>query len=148
MQRTFAALAVVILIGCSKKDPASEMARLERDFEQTMTNSVMAGKFQLGDKVHEDKYTITKASKLTGETWLIHSRIQYGKRDVTLPIPVTLKWAGDTPVITLTDALIPGLGTFTARVLIYRGNYAGYWANNEGHGGQMWGTIQKNVAKP
>jgi hypothetical protein len=139
---------MLFLMGCSKKDPASEMAQLERDFEQTMTNSVMAGKFQMGDKVHEDKYTITKASKLAGETWLIHSRIQYGTRDVTLPIPVTLKWAGDTPVITMTDAGIPGLGKFTARVLIYRGNYAGYWANSEGHVGQMWGTIQKNVAKP
>jgi hypothetical protein len=134
------------LLSCKGKDANTEMVRLEREFEQTMTGSVLAGKIQLGDKVHDDRYTITKASKVTGDTWLIQSRIQYGKRDVTIPIPVSVKWAGDTPVITLTDAGIPGLGTYTARVLIYRGNYAGYWANSEGHGGQMWGKVERAPA--
>ena len=137
-----------VLLSCKGKDPNSETARLERDFEQTMTGSVLAGKFQVGDKIHEDRYTITKASKVTGETWLIQSRVQYGKRDVTVPIPVTVKWAGDTPVITLTDAGIPGLGSYTARVLIYRGHYAGYWANSKGHGGQMWGKVERASATP
>lgn len=133
-----------LLAGCGRKDAAAtEAARLEQDFEKTMTGSVLAGKFQLGDKVHEDKYTITKASKLAGETWMIQSRIQYGTHDVTVPIPITIKWAGDTPVLTLTDAGIPGMGKFTARILIYRGNYAGYWANDKGHGGQMWGTVSR-----
>ena len=36
--------------------------------------------------------------------------------DVTLPIVVTMVWAGDTPMITLTDFAIPSMGTFTARV--------------------------------
>jgi hypothetical protein len=140
--------ALLTMLSCKGKDPNAEMARLERDFEQTMTGSVLAGKFQLGDKVHEDRYTISKASKVTGDTWLIQSRIQYGERDVTVPIPVTVKWAGDTPVITLTDAGIPGLGSYTARVLIYRGHYAGYWANSKGHGGQMWGKVERASTTP
>jgi hypothetical protein len=128
---------------CSRKDPATEQARMVREFEQTLTGAVLAGKFAMGDKVAEDRYTILKASHMTGETWVIQTRIQYGKRDITVPVPVTVKWAGDTPVITLTDAGIPGLGTFTARVLFYRGQYAGTWANQEGHGGQMWGKLER-----
>jgi hypothetical protein len=31
----------------------------------------------------------------------------------------TIKWAGDTPVITLTDLSIPGMGTYTARAILY-----------------------------
>jgi hypothetical protein len=33
-----------------------------------------------------------------------------------VPIPLIVRWAGDTPVITLTDLTIPGVGTFTTRL--------------------------------
>jgi len=147
MLRAFILLVLLSAAACSRKDAASEQSRLERDFEQMLTGAVLAGKFQLGDRVSSDKYTISKASKVAGETWLIQSRIQYGTHDVTVPIPVTVKWAGDTPVITLTEAGIPGLGTFTARVLFYRNHYAGYWANSKGHGGEMWGKVERAPAK-
>ncbi|MBL8232185.1 MAG: hypothetical protein JNL98_27060 [Bryobacterales bacterium] len=139
-------VCIFLICACSKKDAVSEQAKLDREFEQTLTGAVLAGKFSMGDKVAEDRYTILKASRLAGETWVIQTRIQYGTRDVTLPVPVTVKWAGDTPVITMTDAGIPGLGTFTARVLFYRGQYAGTWANHEGHGGQMWGKLERAKA--
>lgn len=139
---------LLLLAGCAKKDPASEQARLEKEFEQSLTGATLAGKFSMGDKIAADRYTISKASKLQGDLWLINTRIQYGTHDVTVPVPVNVKWAGDTPMITLTDLGIPGLGTFTARVLFYRGQYAGTWANNTGHGGQMWGKLEKpNVTK-
>ncbi|MBI3680288.1 MAG: hypothetical protein HY235_07810 [Acidobacteria bacterium] len=133
---------LLLLAACSRPDPASEQARLEREFEQTMTGATLAGKFSLGSRVAEDRYTISKASKLRGDLWIIQTRIQYGKRDVTVPVPVAVKWAGDTPVIMLTDAGIPGLGTYTARVVIYRGQYAGTWSAKD-HGGQMWGTVTR-----
>jgi hypothetical protein len=43
-------------------------------------------------------------------------------------------------VITLTDFAIPGVGTWTARVLLYRDQYAGTWSGKRG-GGQMFGKI-------
>jgi len=67
----------------------------------------------------EEKYGIEKVSKLGRETWLFHVHIQYGSHDIPVPLPVTIKWAGDTPVITITNLTIPGLGTYTARVLLY-----------------------------
>ena len=51
-------------------------------------------------------------------------------------------WAGDTPVVELTDLTIPGLGTYTARVLFYRDEYAGTWKGKNA-GGQMFGRIVK-----
>ncbi len=142
MTRLALVVAVLAMAGCLRTDSVSEAQRLEREFEQMMSGTVLVGKFQVGERVHEDRYTITKAAKLTGELWTIHARIQYGTHDVTVPVPVRMKWAGDTPVITLTDAGIPGLGTFTARVLLYRGQYAGTWSNKD-HGGQMWGRIER-----
>ena len=63
-------------------------------------------------------------------------------KDVTVPIPLEIKWAGDTPVITLTDLAIPSLGTFTARVVIYDGRYAGTWQHGQ-VGGHLFGRIEK-----
>jgi len=57
-----------------------------------------------------------------------------------------VKWAGDTPVITLTNLTIPGLGTFTSRVMIYGDRYAGTWQHDK-TGGHLWGKIVK-IDKP
>ena len=50
------------------------------------------------------------------------------------------EWAGDTPVISLTDASVPGLGTFSARVLFYEDRYAGTWSHGD-VGGNQFGRI-------
>ena len=98
------------------------------------------------------KYTITGVEKLDGDKWLFNVRIQYGQHDATLPLPLDVKWAGDTPVITLTDFLVPGFGKFTSRVLIYRGQYAGTWEGGKEpdgsiHGGNLFGVLEK-IEKP
>jgi len=43
--------------------------------------------------------------------------MRFGTRDLNLPVPVKVVFAEDTTMVTLTDASLPGLGTFTARVL-------------------------------
>ena len=78
---------------------------------------------------------------MAGDTWLLRTRFECcGKREVPVPLPVTIKWAGDTPVITLTDLAIPGMGSYTARVVLYRDQYAGTWSGKKG-GGQVFGKI-------
>jgi hypothetical protein len=79
-----------------------------------------------------------------GDYWLFNTRIKYGKNDVQVPLPLEVKWAGTTPMITLTDFTVPGLGTFSARVVIYRNKYAGTWSHGE-VGGHLFGTIEKNA---
>ena len=65
----------------------------------------------------------------------------YGSVDVTLPVVVPIQWAGDTPMVTMTDVAIPELdGTFTAQVMFYAEQYAGSWQHGE-YGGLMYGMI-------
>src|SRR6202035_1050105 len=106
------------------------------------TNVIMSGSYTATgqEKPGTDQYTIVKVTKEEGDNWTFVARIQFAGRDVNLPIRVPVKWAGDTPVIEVTDAGLPGLGTSTARVLIYKGRYAGTWSG-QGHGGQLWGRI-------
>ena len=53
-----------------------------------------------------------------------------------------------TPVITLTELTIPALGTFSARVVIDNGKYAGTWTHGD-VGGHMFGVIRRSAeAKP
>jgi hypothetical protein len=56
-----------------------------------------------------------------------------------------VKWAGDTPVLTLSNYLIKGQGVYSARILIFNGMYAGTWGAQD-HGGKMFGKIVKNEA--
>jgi hypothetical protein len=69
--------------------------------------------------------------------------MQCGTVDLSLPLPITVEWAGDTPVITLTQYQIPGLGSFSARVLFYEDRYAGTWQHGD-VGGHLFGKIIKN----
>lgn len=122
--------------------------QLEAKFQETLTNAVLKGNFRDVNedgslsKEQEDQYTIEKVEKVGEDVWTVWARIQYGKADVTLPVPVYVKWAGDTPVISVTDVGLPGLGTYTARVMVYRDLYTGTWFG-PGHGGLMSGTIER-----
>lgn len=137
-------LLAIALLGCSGAQEAQEKADARmQEFRESLTGATLAGYFTRGDgTLSEERYTIQSVTRLSGNTWLFQSRIQYGERDVTVPVPLQVQWAGDTPVITLTDLTIPGMGTFTARVLIYRERYAGTWWAGE-RGGQMFGRIEK-----
>ena len=64
-----------------------------------------------------------------------------------VPIAIKVLWAGDTPVMTLDDFTIPGIGTFSARVLFHGDRYVGTWQHGD-VGGAMWGRVQKIEAKP
>ena len=142
------ALTTVILVGCllsgcgSKGEAENEQEKREREFQESMTGVVLEGHFTLNGKegLSVERYEIEKVSRMPGDFWVFHARIQYGGTDVTVPVPVKIVWAGDTPVVSLTDATIPGVGTFTARVLFYGGQYVGTWSSGT-HEGQQFGRI-------
>ena len=130
---------------CSRSASSSESAALEKNFQESLTGATLEGSFTRGadGRLREEKYAIEKISKIGGETWLFTARVRYGSRDVTVPMPLTVKWAGDTPMVALTDLSIPGLGgPYTARVMFYRGQYAGTWSAKE-TGGHLFGRIVK-----
>jgi hypothetical protein len=138
-----ATILLFLLTGCARKPTIDIQSDLEQKFQQMMSGVTLIGhSASLTDEsvAGEEKYVIEKVSKLRGDTWLFHVRIQYGSHDIPVPLPVTIKWAGDTPVITITNLTIPGLGTYTARVLLYEDQYAGTWSSKN-HGGQVFGKI-------
>ena len=137
---------LIALTGCSKKT-STPQDELDRKFTEMMKGVTLMGRSTRlsDDKVATgEKYVIEGVSKVSGDTWLFRARFNCcGQNNVVLPLPLTVKWAGDTPVITLTDLSIPGMGTYTARVLLYRDQYAGTWSGKHG-GGQLFGSIVRN----
>jgi hypothetical protein len=131
----------------AKKDATPSREELIKKLETDLTNVKLIGRFTVAGREDREprpeEYTITSAMKLPeGDVWLIKARIKYGDKDMTVPMPLEIKWAGDTPVITLTDLAIPGLGTFTSRVVIYDNRYAGTWQHGK-VGGNLFGHIEK-----
>jgi hypothetical protein len=136
------------LVACGGAISDEEQARLEEEFVASMTDVVLEGNFTLtgrGDdsELRKERYEVSSVTHVAGDIWTFMARIQYGDHDVTVPVPVRLQWAGDTPVVTLTDADIPGVGTFTARVVFYRDHYSGMWWHGE-TGGNQFGRILRD----
>jgi len=69
--------------------------------------------------------------------------VENGDVDLTVPVPVQVKWAGETPVITVDGAKIPGLGTFSTRVLLDGARYAETWSHDE-KAGHLFGVIERD----
>ena len=153
MRSLLAALLVIVSFPCLAQEPKPQAAKpaptpeeLIAKLTKDLTGVKLVGKFTVtgrGDlSPKEEEYTITSATKLDDadqpDLWLIKARVKYGKTDGTFPIPLEIKWAGDTPVITLTNLEIPGLGTFSSRVVIYEGRYAGTWQHGDVGGHLVW----------
>jgi hypothetical protein len=125
-----------------------EDARVREDsFVQMMTGASLEGAFtadiSTSGELSEESYTIESVEKIAGDLWLFRTRMRFGSRDVTVPVPVKVVFAEDTPLVTLTDVSIPGLGTFTARVLFYRDRYAGLWWSSEASGHQFGRLVRE-----
>ncbi len=120
-------------------------AELEKKFMATLTKATLSGHWSMiqdGQLSAEknDKYTITSVLKIGPDAWLINARIQYGTKNIVAPIPVLVKWAGDTAVIIVDKIPVPGSGIYSARVLIYEKTYAGTWSGGD-HAGLLSGVI-------
>ena len=120
-------------------------AALHAAFTEAMTNVKLVGVFTVDGadegRMQRDEYTISSVTKSPkGDVWIVSARMRYGDVDLTLPVPVEVKWAGTTPMIILDKVTIPGLGTFSSRVLIDGPRYAGTW-QHDAVGGHMFGKI-------
>jgi hypothetical protein len=127
------------------QDEAEQEAR-EEAFAELLTNARLTGIFTDDTRPElvpqKDSYTITKAECLEDGMWRIESLIEYGENKVKVPLFIRVKWAGDTPVMTLDNLEVPGLGSFTCRILFHGQAYAGLW-RGAGHGGAMSGVVER-----
>jgi hypothetical protein len=137
-------LAVGVPVPAQAPDPATR----EAAFAERMTGARLIGKFSVwtpqGEQMPaaDDTYDVSELTRGEGDTWIFRYTMSYGGGNkLTVPIPVTVLWAGDTPVLTMTDQAVEGLGVFSVRVLIYGDRYAGTWQSPMA-GGHMWGRIE------
>jgi hypothetical protein len=136
-----------MIVGAAEPSAPRDSAQLEKEFAEKLTGAALVGTFSIDGRegTKSERYEISSATKLQGNDWLITARIKYGDKDVNLPIPVKVYWADDTPMISLTDLALPGLGTFTTRVFFHGQRYAGTWQHDK-VGGHMWGVVEKKNA--
>lgn len=125
------------------------------EFEKYLSNAVLSGSFTMDgqplSKLEEERYEIKSAKKLDGDDnlWEIKTRIKYGTKDLTVPVIVNLEWVGRTPMIVLDSVTIPGMGTFSARVVFHDRKYAGTW-KHDNVGGHLFGRVEPaaDASKP
>jgi len=147
------AFCLIVLAVCTSPclGQTAALNEAEQAFADLMTGAVMVGRFSVDGRntpPKEERYEISKAQKLGGDKWLITARIKYGQNDIEMPVDVQMNWAGDTPVLSVTDIAILGLGEgFTTRLLFYKDRYAGSWYHGDA-GGHMWGKIEKASVEP
>ncbi len=127
--------------------PAAELNDLERAFVEQMAGAALVGVWSVDGKEGRtpasERYAISKVMKLKDDNWIVQARVTFGDIDVPVPVPVKMHWAGDTPVLSVTNLTIPLIGSeFTARVMFYEGRYAATWQHGK-VGGHMWGRIEK-----
>lgn len=146
--------ATVLIASAAAQDPTADEAQKQRfeKFAKTMSGAKLVGHFTMTGVDNKDlsaeEYHIHEVKKLDeGDFWLFKARVKYGGRDVTVPMPLEVKWAANTPVITLDEVEIPLLGTFSARVVIDGNKYAGTWSHDN-VGGHLFGEIASGQAEP
>jgi len=128
-------------------DRTTRQKNRERDFATRLSGATLVGHFTDSSRprpttLHEERYILESVRKLDSGQWLFQARIQYGEHNLTLPLTLPVEWADDTPVILVNNLPVPGLGTFSARVLIHNGYYAGYWRAVD-HGGHLFGRVER-----
>jgi hypothetical protein len=129
-------------------DP-SMLPAVERNFAEQMRDAALVGRFTIRGREDRattpDRYDIYSVEKVGQDQWRFNAKI--GETGVTLPIVVRMTFADDTPIILMTDATIPGMGTFTARVFFHGDLYAGTWEHAGRGGGHLFGRIERGAAR-
>ena len=132
--------------GAAEPDAASNREQIEKLFAKHLSGSVLVGSFTVDGQPADtppksERYEIESVVKSNADLWVFTARITYGEHDLKVPLIVPVKWAGNTPVLTLDDLTIPALGTFSARVMFHNDRYVGTWQHGK-VGGHMFGRIE------
>ena len=152
----FLLLLLVLIDGivqAEERNIASEAAQEKREkaFTEMLSNVELIGTYTqtgAGKEKEQERYTIYRVAKIPGQKylWRFDVRMQFGSVDLRVPLPLTVRWAQDTPMVILDDTKIPGLGTFSAKVLFDKTRYAGTWQHGS-EGGHLFGKIIKKATK-
>lgn len=120
----------------------------EKEFAELLTEATLVGFFttdgDAGDKpLKPDRYELGAVRKVENDKedrWLL----TYKYKGAQLPLILPVKWAGNTPVLTLDELNIPSIGVFSARVMFHGDRYAGTWQHGP-KGGLMFGRVERKA---
>jgi hypothetical protein len=133
----------------TKTTESNEISRSEK-LAQYLSDTDFVGRYTTDGKDENppavERYTIRSCKVLEEpDMFELMVRIRYDAVDTEVPLKVRIVFADQTPVMTIDQMWIPGLGTFDARVLIRKDRYAGTWQHGD-HGGHLFGVIEKRRA--
>ena len=141
----------LVQLGGAQDSPAKPKTKQPiEEFEKYLSGAVLTGVFTVDgqplDKLNEERYEIKLAKKVDEEStaWEIITRIKYGDKDIEVPVEINVEWVGRTPVMVMDSVPLPGLGTFSARVVFHDKKYAGTWKHDE-NGGHLFGRVDRSV---
>jgi hypothetical protein len=163
------AFSVLVAIGFGASERSSAQDHLKKDISQSaaptqkpqpsdpeerfkalFTKAILSGRWarikngELGEERTGDKYTIVSVVKRDGDNWTVNAKMKYGEKELILPVPVRMKFSGDTALLMVEDLGIPGGGTYTARLMLFERTYSGTWKDQRG-GGILYGTISNET---
>jgi len=133
-----------------EKAAADARSAAEQAFTKLLTGATLVGNFTVdADGVVDparllkpDRYELATVNKVKDDIWLF----VYVHKGVPIPLTMKVLWAGTTPVLTLDEFTIAGMGTFSARLMFHDNRYAGTWQHGE-KGGLMFGMIETVESK-
>ena len=114
-------------------------------FAKQLTGATLVGNFTIDaagpvdptQLLKPDRYELAMVNKVNGDFWLF----VYVHKGVPIPLTMKILWAGKTPVLTLDEFTIAGMGTYSARLMFHGDRYAGTWQHGKS-GGLMFGKIE------
>jgi len=117
----------------------------EADFSTLLSGATLVGNFTTDSDqpvdpsqlLRPDRYELATVNKVKDDFWLF----VYVHKGVPIPLTMKVLWAGKTPVLTLDEFTIAGMGTFSARLMFHGDRYAGTWQHGK-VGGLMFGKIE------
>ncbi|NQV27303.1 MAG: hypothetical protein HQ518_23395 [Rhodopirellula sp.] len=117
----------------------------EARFSTLLTGATLVGNFTIDSDgpvdptqlLKPDRYELATVNKVKDDVWLF----VYVHKGVPIPLTMKVLWAGTTPVLTLDEFTIAGMGTYSARLMFHDDRYAGTWKHGK-KGGLMFGKIE------
>jgi hypothetical protein len=139
--------SVLLAAGPAALAQAPSEADQRAAFAELLQGSRLTGQFTVigptGEVMQrDDLYSVSRLRPDDDDTWVFEYSMSYGGNEAKpLEIPVRVVFADGTPMLTMTEQEVPGLGTFSVRLIFHGDRYAGMWSNGP-VGGHMWGVVE------
>ncbi len=126
------------------------MSQFHKSLERLLSGATLSG-FLSAEGSPEPRPCSLKVERLEKSDglhdWQFQFALQAAGNEHECRLPADVHWAGSTPVVSIHEAEIPGVGAVSAKVLINNCLVAGTWVHNDKRG-EVWGEISHSHTPP